>query len=115
QAGVRLVFSSDWPSSLSMDPIRSIYCAVNRQTLDGKPPGGWIPAQRVSVDTAVRAWTTNGAYASFEDRVKGRLKPGMLADIVVLSQNLFNIDPHQIARTRVDITIFDGQVVYTRQ
>ncbi|HZU28142.1 MAG TPA: amidohydrolase [Bryobacteraceae bacterium] len=104
QAGARLAFSSDWPSSASMDPIRGIAAAVGR-----------AGPQRVSVETALAAWTSAGAYASFEDRLKGRLKPGMLADIVVLSQNLFNIDPRQIERTKVDMTIFDGQVIYTRQ
>ena len=115
QAGARLVFSSDWPTAVSMDPLLGIHCAVNRQTPDGKPPGGWVPSQRVSVETALRAYTTNGAFASFEDRLKGRLRRGMFADLVVLSQNLFEIDPRHIARTKVDMTIFDGQVIYTRQ
>jgi len=104
QANARLVFSSDWPFSLSFDPIRGIFDAVNR-------PG----AQRLTVESAVRAYTANAAWASFEDHLKGRLRRGMLADIVVLSQNLFSIDPRQIAATKVDMTIFDGQVIYTRQ
>lgn len=104
QAGARVAFSSDWPASLSLDPIRGISSAVNR-----------TGPQRLAVENAVRAYTVTGAWASFEDHIKGRLKRGMLADIVVLSQNLFSIDPRQIAATKVDMTIFDGQVTYTRQ
>ncbi len=104
QAGARLVFGSDWPSSISADPIRGIQAAVNRQTGD-----------RIGVEEALRAWTVNGAYATFDNRTGGKLRTGMLADIVVLSQDLFDIPPPQIGKTRVDMTVFDGQVVYTRQ
>jgi predicted amidohydrolase YtcJ len=115
EAGARLVFSSDWPATISCDPIRGLHNAVNRQTIDGKPPGGWIPAQRVSIESAVRAYTVTGAYASLEEKIKGKLKPGMLADIAVLSQDLFSIPPADIYKTKVELTIFDGQVVFTRQ
>ena len=115
QAGARLVFGSDWPSAISEDPIRGIHVAVNRQTVDGSPKDGWVPAQRIGVDEALRAWTVNGAYATFASRTRGKLRVGMDADIVVLSQDLFEIPPSQIGKTRVDMTVFDGQVVYTRQ
>lgn len=115
QAGARLVFGSDWPSAISADPIRGIHAAVNRQTVDGSPRDGWVPAQRIEVEDALRAWTVNGAYASFDNRACGKLRPGMAADIVVLSQDLFEIPPSQIGKTHVDMTVFDGQVVYTRQ
>jgi predicted amidohydrolase YtcJ len=114
QAGVRLVFGSDWPAAISADPIRGIHAAVNRQTADGSPKDGWVPAQRIGVEEALRAWTVNGAYATFDNRTRGKLRPGMEADIVVLSQDLFEIPPAQIWKTRVDMTVFDGQVVYTR-
>ena len=113
-AGARLVFSSDWPASISLDPIRGMHNAVNRQTITGLPAGGWLPAQRVSVETALRAYTVHGAYASFEETRKGQIKPGMLADIVILSQDLFRIPPADIHKTRVDATIFNGRVIYTR-
>ena len=99
KAGARLVFSSDWPSNVSFDPIRGLQ----------------NPVKGLSMDTAVRAYTANGAYASFEEKIKGELKQGMLADIAVLSQDLFTIDPAKIHQTKVDITIMDGQVVFTRQ
>jgi predicted amidohydrolase YtcJ len=112
KSGAKLVFSSDWPASISVDPIRGLYCAVTRQTIDGEPSGGWVPSQSVSIETALRAYTTMGAYASFEEDRKGRLKPGMLADVIVFSQDLFQIPASQIYKTRVVLTIVDGRVVF---
>jgi len=114
QAGARLVFSSDWPATISLDPMRGLHCAVNRRTLEGQPAGGWVPEQRVSLETALRAYTAGGAFASFEEKVKGKLEPGMLADVVVLSQDLFRMDAMEIGRTKVEMTVFDGRVVYDR-
>lgn len=115
RSGARLVFSSDWPASISVDPIRGIHNAVNRRTSEGHPPGGWLPQERVSLVQALRAYTSGAAYASFEERKKGRLAPGQLADLVVLSQDLFKLDPSQIYQTRVVLTVFDGQVIYRNQ
>ncbi len=112
KAGARLVFSSDWPAAISVDPIRGIQCAVTRRTIEGDPPGGWIPEQRVSLETALRAYTLNGAYASFDEKVKGTLEKGKLADVVVLSHDLFKIDPMDIYKTKVVMTVFDGRVIY---
>ncbi len=114
KAGGRLVFSSDWPASISVNPIRGIHSAVNRRTTTGLPPQGWIPAERVSVETALRAYTANSAYASREESIKGAIRPGLLADIVVLSQDLFTIPPMEIHKTRVDLTLFDGRLIYSR-
>ncbi len=112
RAGAMLVFSSDWPASISVDPIRGLHTAVNRRTTGGQPPEGWLPDQRVSVETALRAYTVNAAYAEFEETRKGRLAPGMLADFVVLSQDLFQIDPMKIHETRVLMTVFNGRQVW---
>lgn len=114
KAGARIVFSSDWPASISVDPMRGIHNAVNRRTIDGKPEGGWIPEQRVSLETALHGYTTQAAYASFDEKQKGAIAPGMLADIVVLSQDLFTIPPIKIHATKVDCTVFDGKVIYRR-
>lgn len=113
KAGGRLVFSSDWPASMSVNPIRGIHSAVNRQTADGRPAGGWIPAQRVSLETALRAYTSGAAYASREERIKGQIKTGMLADLLILSQNLFEIDPARIHETKVECTIAGGRIIYS--
>ncbi len=114
KSNATLVFSSDWPAAISTDPIRGLHCAVNRQTADGQPVAGWTPHQRVTLETALRAYTVSGAYSSFEERTKGQIKPGMLADIIVFSQDLFRIPPAEIARTHVALTIQDGVVVYRK-
>ncbi len=111
-AGARLIFSSDYPSAISLDPMRGLHNAVNRQTIDGQPPGGWFPEQRVSVTTALKAYTVSGAYASFEESAKGRIAPGMLSDIIVLTANPFAVNPAKLYQTRVAMTIFDGRVNY---
>jgi hypothetical protein len=113
-AGARVVFSSDWPASISVDPIRGIHNAVNRRTIDGKPENGWIPAQRVSLETALHGYTTEGAYAGFDETRKGVIRAGMLADIVALSHDLFRIDPLAIHKTTVEWTLFDGRIIYQR-
>ncbi len=115
KSGAQLVFSSDWPATISVDPIRGLHNAVNRKTIEGKPPNAWIPQQRITIEQALRAYTSAGAYASFEEKLKGKLAAGMLADIVVFSQDLFKIDPLKIHETRVVLTVFDGKIVYRNQ
>ena len=115
RAGARVTFGSDWPACISFDPMRGIHNAVNRRTIDGKPENGWIPTERVSLEMALRAYTAAGALASFEEAQKGRLAPGMLADMIVLSQDPFKIDPMKLHETRVLTTVFDGRIVYRRQ
>ncbi|MEK7832144.1 MAG: amidohydrolase family protein, partial [Acidobacteriota bacterium] len=112
KAGARLVYSSDWPASISLDPIRGIHSAVNRRSVDGQPPKGWIPQQRISAVDALRAYTQTGAFASFEEAIKGRIAPGQLADIIIFSQDLFKIEPMRIHETKVVLTVFDGKVIY---
>lgn len=113
-AGARLIFSSDYPAAISMSPWRGLHNAVNRQTIDGTPVGGWQPQHRVSVQGALEAYTSNGAFASFEERSKGRIEPGMLADIIVLDRDPFKIPPSDIYKINVLITIFDGKIIYER-
>jgi predicted amidohydrolase YtcJ len=113
-AGVRLAFGSDW-NVAPLDPMQGIAAAITRRTLDGKHPGGWVPAEKISVEEAVRAYTVGSAYAEFTDREKGTLGAGMLADFVVLSQDIFTIDPTRIGETRVQMTVVGGRVVYEGQ
>lgn len=110
--GAVLVFSSDWPACIDLNPIRGIHVAVNRRTPEGFPPEGWVAGQRITVAQALAAYTKAGAYSSFEEAVKGQIKPGYLADIVVLSDDLFTMEPMKIFSTRVVMTIFDGRVIY---
>jgi predicted amidohydrolase YtcJ len=106
-----LAFGSDWTVA-PLDPILSIYGAVTRRTIDGKNPKGWVPEQKISVEEAVRAYTAGSAYAEFQDQVKGTLTPGKLADLVMLSGDIFKIEPKEIEKVKVSMTIVDGRVVY---
>lgn len=110
-AGATLTFGSDWTVA-PLNPILGIYAAVTRRTLDGKNPNGWIPEQKITVEEALRCYTSNNAYAMFREKEIGRIAPGMLADIVVLSNDLFTIAPEKIDQVKVEMTIFDGKVIY---
>lgn len=109
--GATLAFGSDWFVA-PMEPLMGIYAAVTRRTLDEKRPGGWVPEEKISVAEAVRAFTYGSAYAAFEEKIKGAIEPGKLADMAVLSENIFAIDPVQIRQVKVVMTIFDGRVVF---
>jgi predicted amidohydrolase YtcJ len=95
-----------------MNPVFGIYAAVTRRTLDDKNPNGWIPEQKISVDEAVRGFTWGSAYGEFQENVKGTLEVGKVADIVMLSDDIFTIDPVKIGEAKVVMTIVDGRVAF---
>ena len=111
RSGGRLVFGSDWPV-VTIDPLIGIHNAVLRQNTDGTPEGGWVPAQRVTLEEAIAAYTLSGAYGSFEEGVKGSIKEGKLADLAVFSPDLFKVPAAKIHESRVVLTIFNGREVY---
>jgi predicted amidohydrolase YtcJ len=113
-SGAVLAFGSDWPVA-PMDPLMGIYAATTRRTLDGKNPNGWIPEQKITVAEAVHAYTMGSAYAEYQEKVKGSLEPGKLADLIVLSDDIFHEDPALIEKTRIEMTIFAGKVIYDRK
>ncbi len=113
-SGAIVCFGSDWPVG-PLRPITGIYAAVTRRTIDGKNPDGWMPQQKVTVAEAVKAYTVNAAYAEGEENIKGAIEPGKLADLVVLSKDIFHIEPAEIDSTEVQTTIFDGKVLYERR
>jgi hypothetical protein len=113
-AGARVAFGSDWTVA-PIDPLLGIYAAVTRRTIDGATPTGWIPEQRISVEEALTAYTANNAYANFLDDVLGTLAPGKAADLVVLSEDPFFIDPVRIENVKVDLTMVEGNVVWQRE
>ncbi|MGE5400008.1 MAG: amidohydrolase [Ignavibacteriales bacterium] len=113
-AGVKLCFGSDW-SVAPLNAIMGIYAAVTRRTLDEKNPDGWIPEQKLSVEDAIKCYTINNAYASFEEKIKGSIEAGKLADMVVLSDDILTIDPVKIRDVRVEMTVFDGNVIYSAE
>ena len=113
-AGAILTFGSDWTVA-PLNPLLGIYAAVTRRTIDGKNPDGWIPEQKITVEEALRCYTVNNAFAMFAEDEIGRIRPGLLADIVVLSDDLFTIEPAAIENVKVDLTIVGGRVVYERE
>jgi predicted amidohydrolase YtcJ len=110
-AGARLAFGSDAPVE-SFDPLLGIHAAVTRQRPNGEPTGGWYPEQRLSVSEAVHGYTLGAAYSSGEENDKGSVSVGKLADLAVLSQDIFRIPPEEILNTRVVATILDGRIVF---
>ncbi|HUG27093.1 MAG TPA: amidohydrolase [Gemmatimonadales bacterium] len=115
-AGVMLTFGSDWPGTNASwypaNPMAVIYAALTRQTLDGNPAGGWFPEERLDLETALRAYTANNAWAAGEEGEKGRLMAGFLADFVILERDLFEIAPEEIKDVRALMTVVGGRIVH---
>jgi hypothetical protein len=112
--GVTLAFGTDWPVA-PLNPILGIYAAVTRATLDGKNPDGWIPEEKITLSEAVEAYTLGSAVAEFQENQKGSITPGKLADMVILSDNVFNLKADAIRNVKVETTIVGGKVVYGQQ
>jgi predicted amidohydrolase YtcJ len=112
-SGAVLAFGTDWDVA-PLNPMEGLKAAVTRQTLDGKHPQGWVPEQKITLDEAVRAYTAGSAYAEFAEKVKGSIAPGKLADLVMLDRDIYKIDPLDIDKSKVLLTIMDGRVVFER-
>jgi predicted amidohydrolase YtcJ len=110
---VPLALGTDWPVA-PLNPVLSIYAATTRATLDGKHPQGWVPEQKITVAEAIEAYTVGSAYAEFQERDKGSLEAGKLADMVILSEDLFSIDLAAIKEAKVVATIVGGRVAFSR-
>lgn len=113
RSGSRLLFGSDWPMG-TLDPILGLHVAVNRTAPDGEPADGWNASERVRLQDAIDAYTRNAAWASFDEHRKGTLARDMLADVVVLTKDIFALPPHRVTEAEVAVTIFDGKVVFQR-
>lgn len=113
-SGAVVAFGSDWTVA-PLDPLLGLYAAVTRSTLDGAHPEGWVPEQKIGVESALRAYTASAAWASFTDELTGSLSPGRLADIVVLSDNPFEVAPESLLEVKVNRTIVGGREVYSRR
>jgi predicted amidohydrolase YtcJ len=109
--GVRLAFGTDW-NVAPLNPMLGLYAAVTRATLDGKNPDGWFPEQKLSIAEAVEAYTMGSAYAEFQEKDKGSITPGKLADMVLLSDDVFAIDPVKIREVKILTTWVGGQIVW---
>ena len=112
-SGAHLAFGSDWPV-VSLDPRLGLHVATTRTSVDGVPDGGWIPAERLTLSQAIDSYTSAGAWASFDEQRKGTLEPGMLADIVILTGDIFEPGA-RLLDSEVALTIFDGRVVFDRE
>ncbi len=109
--GVRLALGTDW-NVAPLNPMLTIYAAVTRATLDGKNPQGWFPEQKLTVAEAVQAYTMGSAFAEFQDKEKGSITPGKLADMVLLSDDIFSIDPVKLRDVKVLKTIVGGKITW---
>jgi predicted amidohydrolase YtcJ len=111
--GVTLALGTDWTVA-PLDPMKTLYAAVTRATLDGKNPNGWVPQQKIKLSEAVEAYTMGSAFAEFQEKEKGSITPGKLADVVLLSDDIFQLEPAKIQDVHVDMTVVGGKVVWER-
>jgi len=111
---VRLAIGTDWPVA-PLDPVLGLHAAVTRATLDGKNPGGWVPAQKITLAEAIEAYTMGAAYAEFQEQDKGSITAGKLADLSILGTDPFAVEPPALRDLKVDMTIVGGRVVYERK
>ena len=115
-AGVPLLFGSDWPGTnaswYTANPMTILYAAVTRQTVDGKPEGGWFPQERLDLETSLRSYTVNNAWAEGEEANKGSLATGKLADFVIIDRDLFAIPAPQLKEAKVLLTVTGGRITH---
>ena len=112
-AGARLAFGSDWFVA-PPTPLEGIYAAVTRRTLDNRNPTGWVPAQKITVEQALHAYTTGSAFAGYQERDVGMIKEGMLADLVMIDHDLTRVLPETIRDAQVMLTLVGGRVMFDR-
>jgi predicted amidohydrolase YtcJ len=112
-SGARLAFGSDFPGE-EVNPMLGLYAAVTRPDLEGSPDGGWLPAERMSRQDAIRAFTLDAAYAGFMEQQVGSLEVGKRADFIVLDRDIMQIPVAEIPQVRVLETWVDGELVFVR-
>lgn len=110
-SGANLALSTDFPV-VGIEPLNEVYAAVTRQLFDGSPEEGWVPEQRITMAEALKAYTYGSAYCEGMEDMVGTLEAGKVADVIVLSKNLFEVEPKEILDTQVELTVFNGSIVY---
>ena len=113
KSGAKLAFGTDFPVE-SPNPFPGLAAAVSRQDMDGQPPGGWIPEQRLTFEQALNAYTRGAAYAAFAEDKIGSLEPGKWADFIIVDRDVSKVDPQALARTEVLETWIAGKKVWER-
>jgi hypothetical protein len=111
RSGGHLAFGSDWPV-VTLNPWPGVQNALTRQTTEGNPPGGFVPTERISLEDTIKAYTLGAAYAGRREKTEGSLEPGKLADLIITAQDVFKIEPTELSKTTVLLTMVDGKVVY---
>ncbi|MGZ4732640.1 MAG: amidohydrolase family protein, partial [Terriglobales bacterium] len=106
-----LAFGSDWPV-VTLNPWPGVQNALTRKTKEGDPPGGFVPQERVSLEDTIKAYTLGAAFAGHREKTEGSIEAGKLADLIVLYQDLFKLDPSKVADMKVSLTMVGGKVVY---
>jgi predicted amidohydrolase YtcJ len=114
QNGIKLCFGSDWTVA-PLSIMQGIYAAVTRRTLDNKNPEGWFPEEKISVEDAIKCYTINNAYASFEENIKGSISVGKLADMVILEGDILTMDPVNIRDVEINMTMVGGKIIYSKK
>lgn len=113
QVGAHIAFGTDWPVE-DLNPMLGLYAAVTREFPQGGPAGGWFPEQKIDMQQAVTAYTLGAAYAEHEEKNKGTIEPGKLADLIVLDRDIFSVPPEEILSAKVELTMMGGEIVFVR-
>ena len=111
KSGAHLAFGTDYPVE-SVNPLRGLYACATRELPGGGPAGGWQPQEKLPIETCIREYTAGAAYAEFEEKRKGKLAPGMFADIVVFPVDITRLTPRELINAKVSMTIAGGRIVY---
>lgn len=114
KSGIPVVNGTDVPVE-PLNPIASFYASVSRKTLKGLPEGGYEPAQKMTREQALKSYTLDAAYGAFEESIKGSITAGKLADFTIYNQDLMKVAEDKLLDTEVVMTIFDGEIVYTKE
>jgi predicted amidohydrolase YtcJ len=114
KSGAKVINGTDVPVE-PINPVASFYASVTRKTLKGEPEGGYEPKEKMTRQQALRSYTLDAAFGAFEEKIKGSIEPGKLADLTVFSQDIMTIDEHELLKTEISMTITGGKVLYEKQ
>ena len=115
ESGAIVAFGTDWPVE-PLNPMRGLYSAVTRQNIEtGHPEGGWFEKEKLTMEEAIYCYTMGSAIAEYKEDQKGSITPGKLADLIILSKDILTIPKEEILSTKVDMTLFNGNIIFTRE